>query len=78
MGLGIFFWVMDAVLDRLIFKEGPFWGLLLFDPPLHDVYTRIIILLGCTLLGIVLSGVIKNVNRRWQQSAKASPGSGPL
>ena len=55
-GLGILMWVIDTLLDYLVFYRGQgFWKLLLFDPPEHEIYIRAIILASCILFGYLLS-----------------------
>ena len=54
-GLGI--WVIDALLDYYVFYEGPFWDLLIFNVPSHEIYIRTLILLSFIGFGVVISYV---------------------
>ena len=59
VGLGVFIWVIDAVLDSLIFYEGTFLESLIFDIPGHEIFMRTFILAYSTLFGVILSQIIE-------------------
>jgi PAS domain S-box-containing protein len=52
---GLLFWILDAVLDTLIFYSGSFWELLILNPPAHELYTRIVMMVVFLALGILVS-----------------------
>jgi len=53
---GLAIWVIDAVLDYLIFYEGgTFLGVLITDMPKEDVYDRLVVLAAFTVFGILIS-----------------------
>ena len=57
--LGLLVGVVDTFLDYLFFYQGqPFVGLLIFDVPQHEIYTRTVILLCFILFGFVSSRII--------------------
>ncbi len=53
--LGIFVWIIDAVLDAFVFYEAPFLQLLITDVPAHEIYIRSMIMLIMVVSGIVAS-----------------------
>lgn len=57
IALGLFVWIVDAVLDYLIFFEGGFWELLILDVPRHELYIRTVILFLCRVYGAAVSRV---------------------
>ena len=60
---GLIVWVFNTVIDYLFFfKERSFWSLLFLDTPIHEVYTRLLILISFTLFGIIVSALL--VKRR--------------
>jgi signal transduction histidine kinase/GAF domain-containing protein len=56
--IGLLLWVLDAVLDYFFFYKGTFWGALITNVPLHEVYIRLLILASFTVFGIFISWVI--------------------
>lgn len=65
--LGVFFWVVDALLDFYIFYSGTFLDLLILDPPRHELYIRAIILGSFAIFGYVVGRYIKEVQEREAQ-----------
>ncbi len=56
--IGMFVWVIDALLDCLLFYEGTFLELLILDIPKHDIYVRSVILASFTIFGIIVAGIM--------------------
>ena len=52
---GLFFWVIDTVLDSLFFYKGTFLELLIFDIPHHELYIRLTIIVIFLIFGIFIS-----------------------
>jgi two-component system, cell cycle sensor histidine kinase and response regulator CckA len=48
VAFGLFIWLFDAVVDFIMFIEGTFWGVLLFDVPDAEIFMRLILLI-CTI-----------------------------
>jgi len=59
--LGLFVWVADAALDYYVFYEGGFFELLFLNPPHHEIYIRILILLCFLGFGGVVAHVVLNL-----------------
>jgi len=57
-GVGV--WIVDAVLDYLIFYEGAFWNLLILDVPQHEIYIRLVILTSFMIFGSIISKILEN------------------
>jgi len=56
---GLAIWVIDAVLECLIFDKGEtFLHLLITDTPKEDVYDRLVVLAAFTAFGIIMSRVL--------------------
>jgi len=55
---GLIVWVLDAVLDSLIFYERTFLELLIFNIPRHELYMRAVMLVCFLFFGIIISIVI--------------------
>ena len=55
-GFGLLIWILDALLDYFIFYSGygTFYQILITDPPAHEVYTRLVILLGFIVFGVFI------------------------
>jgi PAS domain S-box-containing protein len=58
---GLVLWVVDAVLDRLLFYRGSFWGLLILDVPPHELYIRVVIAGLFLVFGAIASTVIERL-----------------
>ncbi len=56
--LGLLYWVIDAVVDRLFFEEGTFWGLLIWDVPAREVTERLLPLGVFVALGVLMSRLL--------------------
>ncbi len=60
---GLLLWIFDAALDALLFYDGTFWGLLIFDVPRHELYIRSLVL-GCfVIFGLLISAVMAKRER---------------
>ncbi|MFP4548705.1 MAG: hypothetical protein ACLFQM_11285, partial [Fidelibacterota bacterium] len=42
--LAVSIWIIDAIIDTIVFYDKSFWGVLIYDVPPHDVYSRLIII----------------------------------
>ncbi len=51
---GLFFWLVDAIVDTIFFSEEPFINMLLW-PGIHELYFRSIVIVFFTIFGVVLS-----------------------
>jgi len=60
MGLAVC--VSDAIIDFLLFYDKPFWDILLFDIPSHELYIRTLIVLSFLVFGIILAGINRHRN----------------
>ena len=58
IGFGLFFWVIDAVLDAVFFYQGTLFELLITDVPAHEVYVRLVVMACFLVFGVLLSGGI--------------------
>ncbi len=56
--LGLFFWVVDAVLDYFFFYEGTFLEILISDVPFHEIYIRSFVLFLFIIFGIIMSRLL--------------------
>jgi len=62
--IGVLFWALDAVIGCLFFYKGtPFFDLLIFDIPKHELYSRIIILELFIIFGLLMARVIARRRR---------------
>ena len=61
--LGLFVWVIDALLDYLIFYEGTFWALLIYGIPGHKIYIRTVILGTFLVFGALIAGIMAKRKR---------------
>jgi PAS domain S-box-containing protein len=52
---GLFAGIIDTLVGYFIFREGPFWDLLILDVPVHDLYVRTFLLLSFVLFGYITS-----------------------
>ena len=57
---GVAVWIVDAVLDYLIFYENTFWNLLILDVPDHEIYIRLVILTSFMIFGSIITKILKN------------------
>lgn len=51
----LFMWVLDAVLDVIVFFSGSFWDFLILDVPPYEIYVRSMFAAGFIIFGIVIS-----------------------
>ena len=69
--LGLFFWVIDAMLDYLLFYEGTFWSLLISDVPNKEIYLRTLVLGLFLVFGAYVS-VSMGVRKKAELAVKES------
>lgn len=55
---GMIAWVVDAIFDYLVFYAQPFWDLLIFHVPFHEVYVRSAILACFLVFGAIASRLV--------------------
>ena len=67
IALGLFAWIVDAVLGCLFFYEGGFWELLILDLPRHELYIRTIILFLSGVYGEVVSRLVGGLREAEQR-----------
>lgn len=67
---GMISWVVDAIFDHFIFYEKPFWDLLIFHVPFHEIYIRGTILACFLVFGAIASRLVAA-----QERAELSGGS---
>ncbi|RJR47888.1 MAG: PAS domain S-box protein [Deltaproteobacteria bacterium] len=48
-------WVIDAIMDTLIFYHMPFYSLLIADVPSHEIYIRVLIIISFIIYGFIIS-----------------------
>ena len=60
---GLAVWLADAIVDYLVFYEGTFWGLLVLEVPLHELYFRSLVLLAFLVWGLVAAGYARRRNQ---------------
>lgn len=67
---GLAVWVIDAILDTLIFYHLPFYSLLISDIPSHEIYIRVLIIITFIIYGLLISRYItkaKESESRYRQ-----------
>ena len=62
--LGLFIWLIDALLDYLFFYEESFWGLLVSDVPHSEVYVRSIVIACFLIFGILIARLFAERKRK--------------
>jgi PAS domain S-box-containing protein len=67
---GLSIWIIDTALDSIFFYEGSFWELLIFGPPAHEIYIRLLVLACFLSFGIITSSLVFRLQRA-EQSLKA-------
>ncbi|MFQ3294597.1 MAG: PAS domain S-box-containing protein [Halobacteriales archaeon] len=76
LGLSVIFgllaWVFDAAMDFLLFYEGTFLELALTDPPLHEIYIRIIIVFTFLAFGILVSNMYSRILEEQEHNQRLS------
>ncbi len=62
--LGLLAWLADTVLDYLVFYkgQGDFLTILITDPPSHELYIRLIILISFLSFGFLTSRMVKKLD----------------
>ncbi|MDZ7721446.1 MAG: PAS domain S-box protein [candidate division KSB1 bacterium] len=55
---GVFIWVIDTLLDWLIFYRDSFWNLLIWDVPSHELYVRTLIVAAFLVFGAIIKSVM--------------------
>jgi PAS domain S-box-containing protein len=60
---GLFAGIIDTLVDYFIFREGPFWDLLILDVPGHELYVRTFLLLSFMLFGYITSRFLSKRKR---------------
>lgn len=59
LAFGLVVAILDAFLDSLFFYKGrTFWSLLILDVPPHEIYMRLLIVIGFTIFGVLLSIIL--------------------
>ncbi len=56
--IGLFVWIIDAVLDSLYFYKEPFHGMLISEVPTFEIYLRITWMALLLIFGIIASRII--------------------
>jgi PAS domain S-box-containing protein len=56
--LGIFVWILDAILDYFFFYHGEFLELLVTGMPFHEFYIRSVILSVFVMFGMIASSIL--------------------
>ena len=55
MSFAALFWVIEALLDWLVFKEGHFWEMMISNVPHHHFYMRLLVIVLFALSGVFIS-----------------------
>lgn len=57
LGFGLVIWIGDSLFDFFVFsrEDATFWDVLVLQPPSHDLYTRLFIMLNFVGFGLVMS-----------------------
>lgn len=63
IGLGVLFWVVDALLDFYVYYPGSFLDLLILDPPRHELYVRAVVFAILAIFGYAMTGAIDIIQR---------------
>ncbi len=71
--LGLFFWVVDAVLDYFFFYEGTFLEILISDVPIHELYIRSVVLFLFIIFGIIISRLLAGYESAGKVLRQQSP-----
>ena len=54
---GFGMWILDGVIDYIYFHDMPFWELLIFKIPPHELYMRSVMMLNFVIFGLVVSKI---------------------
>jgi len=68
---GLLLYLIDALIDFLIFRMGTFWGSLFLDVPAHEIYMRIVMVAGFLAFGIIVSRILAG-RRRAEEALRRS------
>lgn len=60
---GLLLYVIDAVMDSLIFHTGSFWSSLFFGVPAHEIRLRMLMVAGFLAFGIFVSRILAGRRR---------------
>jgi PAS domain S-box-containing protein len=55
MSFAVLFWVIEALMDWLVFEEGHFWEMMVSDIPHHHFYMRFLVIVLFALSGFFIS-----------------------
>ncbi len=75
LGGAVLLWVVDAVIDSVVFKDGSFPGSLLYGLSPHDLYFRTLMVLGFFAFGIIFSRIIakrRQVEQKYEDLVELS------
>ncbi len=67
---GLFLWLADALFDYFIFREAPFFDVLIKDVPRHGIYFRSLIFICVIALGIICARFLARQQQVEQQLNK--------
>jgi PAS domain S-box-containing protein len=63
IAFGLLSWVLDALLEHLFFKQGPFLDQLLVNIPPHEAYMRSIVIFYCLVFGSIMASIVAKRER---------------
>ena len=58
LGTVLFIWVMDAVLDTIVFYKGTTLDVLVFDRIKHAIYFRVVVVTSFVIFGMLISRIL--------------------
>jgi PAS domain S-box-containing protein len=61
--LGLSIWIIDALIDSLIFYQGSLWDLLILNAPNQEIYMRLVILACFLGFGFFVSRIVASRSR---------------
>jgi diguanylate cyclase (GGDEF)-like protein/PAS domain S-box-containing protein len=70
LALGLIIWVADALLDYVLFFERGFLELLLLNPPQHEIYIRVLIVLLLIAFGGVIAEIVLHLQTTQRELGK--------
>jgi two-component sensor histidine kinase len=68
---GILVWIIDALLDAVIFPDQSFMDCLILHIPEHKIYIRLIIIITFFVFGMIISRILERLNQS-EQTLKES------
>ena len=68
---GFGMWIIDGVVDYLYFHEMPFWDLLIFKMPPHEIYMRLLMMVNYIIFGLIVSKIYSK-RKKSEQARKES------